>query len=130
MQLLSIIWTYIKKYWELFLLIVGAFVYVLLYRKQKESFIDDLKKVQEAHEEEIRKINKAREDERTKLEENEKRLRVTLETVQKQYDEARKELDEKKKKEIETLVNQYGDKPDELAKRLSDVTGFEIVLTR
>ena len=130
MQFMNIVWAYIKKYWELFMFILGAFVYVVLYRKQKETFVDDLKKLQDAHEEELRKINKAREDERSKLEENEKRLRAALDAVQKQYDDARKELDERKKKEIESLVSQYGDKPDELAKKLSEVTGFDIVLSR
>ena len=130
MKQLQIIWTYIQKYWELFLLLAGAFVYVILYRKQKSDFVSDIKKLQDAHDEQIDKINKAHEDERKRLHENELRLKAALDAVQRQYDDAKKELDAKKKKEIEELVSQFGDKPDELAKRLSEVTGFEIVMHR
>lgn len=130
MHILSIILTYIKKYRELFLILLGAFVYVMLYRRQKASFVDDIKKINDAHQEEIKKINDARLQERARLEENERVLRATLDAVQRQYDDAKKELDVKKKKEIESLVNQFGDKPDELAKKLSEVTGFDIVLSR
>jgi seryl-tRNA synthetase len=128
MRILQIIWTFIKKYWELFLLLAGAFVAIVLFRQQRSTFVEDVKKLQDAHDEEIKKINAARDEERRIAVENQKKLTKALELVQAQYDDAKKELDEKKKKEIEQLVKEYGNKPDELAKRLSEATGFVIVM--
>jgi flagellar motility protein MotE (MotC chaperone) len=128
MRILLIIWTFIKKYWELFLLLVGVFAGIFLLRQQKTSFIDDIKKIQDAHDEEVKRINAARDEERRQRLENERRLNNTLQIVQAQYDAARKELDDKKKKEVEQLVKDFGDKPEELAKKLSEVTGFIVIL--
>ena len=119
---------FVKKYWQLFLLLAGAFVSIVLFRRQQSTFIDDMKKLQDAHDEEIKRINDAREQERKIRVENEKRLRDALAAVQSQYDLAMKELDAKKKREVEALVKEYGNRPDELARKLSEATGFVIIL--
>ena len=51
-----------------------------------------------------------------------------MEIIEKEYETAKKELDEKKKSEVATIVRKYADKPDQLAERLAQVTGFKIVL--
>lgn len=128
MATLAVIWSYVKKYWSYAALLLAVIFGYLLFKKEQIDFADALKKIQEAHEEEIRKIQEAREEERRQHEANLKRLQDTLDAVQKQYDDAKKDLDTKKKKEIEDLVKQFGDNPDELAKKLSEATGFVIVL--
>jgi len=122
------IWLYIKKYWHLGLVAVASVVGYLLLRKEREGFSEQLKKLQEAHDDEIKAVLNAHEEERRQHEENLKKLKETMERVQRQYDDAKKVLDEKKKKKIVQLVQQYGDDPNELAKQLSSVTGFNVVL--
>jgi septal ring factor EnvC (AmiA/AmiB activator) len=122
------LWLYIKKYWAYVALILGIIAAIVFFRKEQLDFADELKKIQEAHDEELRKIEEAREQERREHEANLKRLQETLAEVQKHYDDAKKDLDDKKKKEIADLVKQYGNDPDELAKKLSEATGFTIVL--
>jgi len=121
-------WAFTKKYWQLALLILGAVAGVLLFRKQDTNFADDLKKIQDAHQTELRQIEAARAEEQHQHLVNEKRLQDSLEAVQAQYDSAKKDLDDKKKREIEDIVKQYGDNPTELARQLSAVTGFSIIL--
>ena len=128
MRILLIIWSFIKKYWELFLLLAGAFVGLLLLRQQKMSFIDDMKRIQDAHDEEVKRINAARDEERRQRLENERKLNAALQIVQAQYDAAKRELDDKKKKEVEQLVKEFGDRPEELARKLSEATGFVVIL--
>lgn len=128
MRILTIIWSFIKKYWELFLLVAGALAAMFLLQRQKESFLDDVKRIQDAHDEEVKKINAARDEERRQRIENEKRLSAALTAIQAQYDAAKMELDSKKKKEVEQLVKDFGDNPEELAKKLSQATGFVIIL--
>lgn len=122
------LWLYIKKYWQLGLIAVASVAGYLLLRKEREGFSEQLKKLQEAHDDEIKAVLVAHEEERRQHEENLKKLKETMEHVQRQYDDAKKVLDEKKKKKIVQLVQQYGDDPNELAKQLSSVTGFNVVL--
>lgn len=122
------LWLYVKKYWSYILLILGIIIALIFFRQEQLDFAEQFKKIQEAHEEELRKIEEARLQERKEHEANLKKLQDALAAVQAQYDAAKKDLDAKKKKEIEHLVKEYGDNPDELAKKLSEVTGFVIVL--
>jgi len=121
------IWAYVKKYWQLCTVIVGAVIGLLLMRRQDSSFNDQLKVIQDAHSEEIKNIQNARVEEQRQSAENEKKLKSTLAEIQTQYDAAEKTLDNDKKKEIEQIVKQCSDNPDELAKRLSASTGFVII---
>lgn len=122
------LWIGVKTYWQLFLLILGTIVGYLIFRKQEIAFGESVNKLLESHADQIKKINLIREDEKRQHEENEKRLKEALLAVQTQYDIAKKDLDERKKKEIEDIVKQYGDDPVELAKKLSSITGFSIII--
>lgn len=128
MTALATAWLYVKKYWGIAVLVVGSIAAFFLFRQQGESFADNLKKIQDAHNDEVKKIQDARAEEQRQHEVNVKKLQDTLDAVQKHYDEAKEQLDSKKKREIEEIVKQHGDDPDELAKKLSEATGFVIIL--
>ena len=119
---------FVKKYWQLLLLIIGAIVGILLFKRTDDTFTDKLKKIQAAHNKEIEQIEKIHEQEKKEHQENVKKLQNTLDSIQKQYDDAKKDLDENKKKEIEKIVKKYKNDPNALTKRLSDVTGFTVIL--
>lgn len=110
------------------LLLASIIAGYFFFRREQDSFSERLKQIQDAHDEETKKIQSAREEERRQHEENLKRLRDTLASVQLQYEEEKKVFDEKKKKQVEYLVKKYGKAPDELAKRLGEVTGFKVIL--
>lgn len=128
MTALLTFWAYVKKYWSYVALVLAVIFGYLLFRREQVDFADQLKKIQDAHDEELKKIQDARAQEEKQHEENEKKLQSALDAVQKQYDDAKKDLDAKKKKEIEDLVKQYGNDPTALAQKLSEATGFTIVL--
>ena len=128
MTWLSTVLSYVKKYWGIAALVVGAIVAFFLFKKQDTSFSDRLKQIQDAHDVELKQIQDARDEEEREHQANEKRLKDTLDAVQQQYDAAQKDLDDKKRQEVEDLVRQYGDDPDALAKKLSEATGFTVVL--
>lgn len=119
---------FLKKYWSHVLLLVVLVVSTLALRAQKNDFVNDMQKVQSAHVVEIQKIQDARVEERRLLEANVKKLEQTLSIVQQQYDSAKKDLDVKKKREVEEIIAQYKDDPTTLAKKLSESTGFQIIL--
>ena len=119
---------YIKKYWSHVLLVAVICMSAFLLRNQQSQFLNDMQRVQDAHVVEIKKIEDARVEERKQLEANVKKLEQTLSIVQQQYDSAKKDLDTKKKKEVEELIELYKDDPTTLAKKLSESTGFQIIL--
>ena len=125
---MSTAWSYVKRYWSIALLVVGVIAGMFFFRKEQTGFADNLAKLKAAHDEELRAIEDARLRERQEHEANLKRLETTLAAVQVHYDEAKRELDTKKKKEIEAIVDQYSDDPVALAKKLSEATGFVVVL--
>jgi uncharacterized membrane protein (DUF106 family) len=121
-------WAFVKKYWQIGLLVLGVIVGFILFRGQGSDYAKRLKEIQDAHDDEIKQINAARAEEERQHDLDVKRLQDALSAVQAQYDAAKKDLDDKKKKEIEDIVKQYGSNPNELAKQLSAATGFQIVL--
>lgn len=125
---LATAWTYVKKYWSLLTVIIAAIVAIVFFRKQGTDLADNIKKIQGIHDEELRKIQEARTLERRQHEENQQKLKLTLDAVQKNYADAKKDLDDKKQAQIEELVKKYKNDPDELAKKLSEVTGFVIIM--
>ena len=48
--------------------------------------------------------------------------------VQKQYEQNKKSLDDKKKEEIKTILRDHQDDPEGLAKKLSEITGFKVIM--
>ena len=51
-----------------------------------------------------------------------------LAIVEQQYEQQKKELDEKKKNEIKSILEKHQNDPVALAKRLSEVTGFKVIM--
>ena len=118
----------LKKNWQILLLALALIFSIFLFRRRDQNFAERLEKIQDDHKKEIQKINEIREKERRQHEENESRLKETLSLIQAEYDSSKKELDKKKKKQIQEIVKVHGNNPDELATQLSNVTGFKIIL--
>ena len=118
----------LKKYWKVLLLILGIIFSILMLKKQETNFVENLRSIQDAHKSEIKKINEVREKERELHELNEEKYRSTIAGIHARYEAEKRELSEKKKKQVETIVKKYGDDPDQLALQLSKATGFQIIL--
>lgn len=117
----------LKKNWQILLLVLGLIFSIFFFKKRDQNFAERLEKIQNDHKKELQKINEIREKERKQHQENESRLKETLALIQSKYDSSKKELDQKKKKQIQEIVKEYGSDPDELAIQLSNVTGFKII---
>lgn len=121
-------WVFLKQYWKYILIGGAAIIGALLLRGNRVNFMDQIEAIKKAHEEELRKIESAREEERKKNKEALEKLQRRLDEIKRQYEEAKIELDRKKKKEIEDLMSKHGDDPQVLAEKLSEVTGFKVIL--
>ena len=119
---------FFRKSWGYIVAGISIFIGLFLFKRKSDDYqlqIDDLKTV---HKKELEEVYKARELERKQYEENEKKYQLALKSIQKQYDDAKKILDDKKKENIKEIIVKYGKRPDVLAQKLSEVTGFKVVL--
>lgn len=121
-------WAFLKKNWRYVVAVGGTLLTVFLLRKDRNSLLSQIKEISESHKKEIKKIEDAYEIERKKNAEALRLLQTRLVDIQKQYEEAKVELDAKKRAEIENLIKKHGDDPKTLAEKLSEVTGFKIIL--
>lgn len=128
MVALQVFWSYVKKYWGILAIVLGAIIGFLFFRRQSSNTADMIKQLNDAHALELKQINDARAAEEAQHQANENQLNAALAAVQKEYDAAQKQLDDTKKAEVAQLVKDYGNQPDVLAQKLSDTTGFKIIL--
>lgn len=119
---------FLKKNWRYFAIAIFTILVLLFLQKDRISLTQQLQSTRTAYEERINQIENARKEERRQNDEALSQLKKKLVDVQKQYDDAKVELEKKKKEEIKDLVEKYADDPEELAKKLSEVTGFKIIL--
>ena len=118
-------WIWIKAHWELVLgTILVIFVYVTQ-RAKTSSMSKVLENSRKLHEEEIKALEDIHESEKEDLKKAEDRMIETMRRVEEEYEKSNQELDDKKKKEIESLVKKNKKDPDEITRRLSELTGFK-----
>lgn len=122
------VWPFVRRHWLVLVLASASVVLYTRYRAATTSYVDKIAALQAVHDEEMKKVAAAREAERIAHETNVKELQASLEMTQKQYADAVTALDEKKKKTVDGLVTTYGDDPVALARKISEVTGFKVVL--
>ena len=108
-----------KKYWQI---LVGAAIpiLVMIIFRNKQSLQKVLREANENHEREIDVLNKSYEKEISDREAASQRYRETLKEIEEKYKEDSKSL------EIESLLSDTSKSPEEITKRLSEITGFSI----
>jgi Skp family chaperone for outer membrane proteins len=119
---------FLKKFWGYFAAAGVIFFGVVVLKRKFDDYDALIEKLQGAHDDQIKALNKIREEERAKYEENQKKYEARMAAIEAEYEKAKQDLDEEKRKKVEDMVKKYSNKPDVLAKKLSDLTGFQVVL--
>jgi gas vesicle protein len=117
---------FFKKYWGYIAMFVGGAIAVLAFKKKSEP--DDTKTIRDSYDSQLDLSNQVRHEENRKEDEAKKKLDDGLTHVEKQYSEKKKNLDDNKKQEIKTILQQHQDDPVGLAEKLSKVTGFKVIM--
>jgi flagellar biosynthesis/type III secretory pathway M-ring protein FliF/YscJ len=120
--------SFFKKYWGV---LVGAVVLLfgagVFYERKRVSSKEGQKSTLDEGKV-IDQIEEISSEVQQGLEENEKKHDDIVKSVEDQYQQQSKNLDEDKKKEVKKLAQDYAENPEELAKKLSELTGFKVVL--
>jgi hypothetical protein len=119
-------WVWIKHNWQAPFIVVYTLVLWLFFRRKgqahkvlevrSESYKKQIDAINRIHQEEIEKKNKILEN-----------YNKILSELEEKYRKDNIELDKEKKKEIKRLVEEYEEKPDDLAKLLAEKYGLDYV---
>jgi hypothetical protein len=116
-----------KKYWQyVALFFVGIFGFIIFRKKDIPN--DDQKSSRDSKNNQLDQIDAIRKDERDQQDAVDKTLEDGLKVVEQQYEQQKKELTQKKKEEIKNVLEMHKNDPVGLAKKLSEVTGFKIIM--
>ena len=118
---------WIKKYWFLPAMAIYTLVLWIFFRDKAGKAVEVYLSTRESYEDQIAVINKAHKEEIKKRDAVLLEYTKIVKAIEEEYEEDKKTLESQKKKEIKKLVEEYVDKPDELAKMISEKFGFSYV---
>ena len=121
-------WIWLKHYWYFPVIVVLAIAAFIFTGGRSRSLISVIANAMDSHSKEVYAIEKTHQEE---IEKREKALTLyhfTIALIESKLKGQEEKLDEKKKKEIKRLIEENQDNPEELAKRISDFTGFPVVM--
>ena len=121
------VWVWLKHNWYVPAVIAYTLVLWLLFRNKTEA-MDILELRANSYKDQIRAIEDAHQKELKERDEILKRYNAVLEQLEKDYEEKNIKLDKKKKEDIKRIVEDYNDRPDDLARVLANKYGLEYVL--
>lgn len=114
-----------KKYWQLLVGVAIPILVMLIFRRSADVS-KLLETARDSHKKEVDAINKSYEDEIKKREEALKKYEETISQIEEKYKKENKTLESKKKKEIKKLIEKSEQDPDEITRKISEMTGFTI----
>ena len=118
-------WVWCKKYWQL---LVGASIPLVIWAITRRG--PDWKEISERitgdYEKEIEIINKAHEKELVDRDVAVKRYQDAIREIEEKFATQSKELDTKKRKEIKKIIETHSDNPEEITRKISELTGISM----
>ena len=118
------IWAYIKKYWQLFVGAVYAIAIWLYFKGQADKIKEVLKVKEDSHQKELDTLNSAHAEEVALRDDALAKYHEIIAKIEKEYEEKKEILSDKKRAEIKKLVDKNSNDPGNLSKLLSDRFGI------
>ena len=114
-----------KKYWQF---LVGASIPIVIWVLTRDSSkLDEVvDRIKEDHEKEKDVINKAHEQEIQSREAAREAHKKRVEKIEKEHDQAQVDLTSRKKKKIKKIVEENKDNPEEITKKIAELTGINV----
>jgi flagellar motility protein MotE (MotC chaperone) len=119
-------WAWMKVNGHVVFLIATGLILFIVSRKsvdfskilseRKTSYEDEIKVLKDSHEKEIQDRDEAS-----------RRYQEAIKQIEEKYESDSKKLEKKKKTEIKRLIENNPDNPEEITKKIAELTGFNIV---
>ena len=119
-------WTWLRHNWYVPAVVVYTLVLWFLF-KNKAGALKVLEIRSKSYESQIKTIEEAHKKEIEARDQILKNYDNVLTQLEKEYEEKNMKLDTKQKNEIKKIVNEFNDRPDDLAKILAERYGIDYV---
>lgn len=118
-------WAWCKKNWKF---IIGFSVPILFWVLTRRSFNNQeiIGRIQEDYEKEINVIEESHKIEKEKRDLANEKYTTTIKEIEEKFSEREESLSIAKKRKIKKVIEENIENPDEITRRLAEITGFEI----
>jgi hypothetical protein len=117
-------WAFIKKYWQVFAGLVYALVVWLIFRGEAKRVREVLEVANKTHAKELEILNATHAKEIQLREEAVAQYEQIIAKIEKEYENKKEELSDKKRAEVKKLVAENSEDPSNLSKLLSERFGI------
>jgi len=117
-------WAFIKKYWQVFAGLVYALVVWLVFRGEAKRVREVLEVANKTHAEELEILNATHAKEIQLREEAVAQYEQIIAQIEKDYENKKEELSDKKREEVKQLVAENSEDPSNLSKLLAERFGI------
>lgn len=126
----SLAWTWFKGHWYLFILL-AALVYAIIFAKNKaDNYNTLMKEFQDQlarNRQEIDQLRQLQEQELAQQAAINQRYNEVLTKIQQDYQSAMATLDASRRKELQNIIANTHDDPDEMARQVNSLFGLPIL---
>ena len=117
-------WTFIKKYWQLFVGIIYTIAVWVYFKGQTDKVKEVLKVKEDAHQKELDVLNGSHAEEIALRDDALAKYHEIIAKIEKEYENKKEELSDKKRAEVKKLVAENSEDPSNLSKLLSERFGI------
>lgn len=119
---------WIKKEWK-FVTGLAIGIFLMVFSRSGSSLKSVLSRSKEDYKKEIELIESAHKKEIEDRDIAIERYKSSIDQIEKKYEEDKKTLDKKKANLISKVISENSDNPEEITKRIAEITGFKIHLS-
>jgi len=115
------IWSFLKSYWYIPVLIIVA----LVFRSKTNKVEEIIKAADDSHKKQLDAIEVAELNKKKEKEWIDKEYDNAIKKIEEKYSKENKTLDKKEKKFVKSVIKEWTDDPDQMAERITLEFGFE-----
>ena len=121
MIVLKKIWSFLKSYWYIPVLVIVA----LVFRSKTNKVEEIIKAADDSHKKQLNAIEAAETNKKKEKEWIDKEYDNAIKKIEEKYSKENKTLDKKEKKFVKSAIKEWSDDPDQMAERITLKFGFE-----
>ena len=121
MIVLKKIWSFLKSYWYVPVLLIVA----LVFRSRTNKVEEIIKAADDSHKKQLDAIEVAELNKKKEKEWIDKEYDNAIKKIEEKYSKENKTLDKKEKKFVKSVIKEWTDDPDQMAERITLEFGFE-----
>jgi hypothetical protein len=115
------IWSFLKSYWYIPVLIIVA----LVFRSKTNKVEEIIKAADDSHKKQLDAIEVAELNKKKEKEWIDKEYDNAIKKIEEKYSKENKTLDKKEKKFVKSVIKEWTDDPEQMAERITLKFGFE-----